>query len=142
MPYGDTGQQQPYHGGYPAPPVAYAGWVARVAGYLIDGLIVGALPIALTVIAAAAFVEEPSVDPETLAHDPGGVQTPGIVLYIAAAVIALITGLWMLHKEGTTGQSVGKKTLNIRLLREPDMQPLGFGGAFGRKLAHVLDSMA
>ena len=44
--------------------------------------------------------------------------------------------------EGQTGQTVGKKALGIRLVRETDGQPLGVGMAFVRRLAHFLDSLA
>ncbi len=48
-------------------------------------------------------------------------------------------GLYQLYQEGTTGQTIGKGAVNIRLVREADGQPIGFGMAFVRRLAHILD---
>ncbi len=43
------------------------------------------------------------------------------------------------HLQGTTGQSWGKRALHLRLVRMTDKQPIGFGAAFLRGLAHTLD---
>lgn len=61
---------------------------------------------------------------------------------LLGALVGLAATLWLVYQEGTTGQSVGKKALNIRLVREYDGQVLGFGLAFVRRLCHVLDGLA
>jgi uncharacterized RDD family membrane protein YckC len=40
-------------------------------------------------------------------------------------------------KQGTTGQSIGKGVMNIKVVGENTGQPLGTGGAFVRWLMHT-----
>jgi uncharacterized RDD family membrane protein YckC len=105
---------------YPAsgvPTVPYANWGQRAGAYLID-----ALPVAVL---------------------------DGIGIRISFAVYALfgLIGLaytiynrWYLG--GTTGQSLGKKALNLRLVSEQTGQPIGPLMAFVRDICHLLDSIA
>ena len=60
-------------------------------------------------------------------------------LVIAGATIALF--IWQVIQEGRTGQTVGKKAVGIRTLKEDTGQPLGGGMAFVRQLAHILDGL-
>lgn len=69
-----------------------------------------------------------------------GKDTPALMAIGAIALIGL--AIWQLIQEGRTGQTLGKKALGIRLVREIDGQPLGVGMAFVRRLAHFLDSLA
>jgi uncharacterized RDD family membrane protein YckC len=114
-------QQPAYPGyqqaGYGATP-PYANWGQRFLGTLVDGLVF-LVPYILVIVS----------------------QGKGVLLAIGA--IALIgLAIWQLINEGRTGQTVGKKALGIRLVRESDGQPLGVGMAFVRRLAHFLDSIA
>ncbi|MER7637473.1 MULTISPECIES: RDD family protein [unclassified Streptomyces] len=115
-------QQQPGYPGYPqagygAAP-SYANWGQRFLGTLVDGLIF-LVPYILIIVS----------------------QGKGVLLAIGAIIIIGIA-IWQLIQEGKTGQTVGKKALGIRLVRESDGQPLGVGMAFVRRLAHFLDSIA
>ncbi len=114
-------QQQDYPGypqaGYGAAP-SYANWGQRFLGTLVDGLIF-LVPYILIIVS----------------------QGKGVLLAIGAIIIIGIA-IWQLIQEGKTGQTVGKKALGIRLVRESDGQPLGVGMAFVRRLAHFLDSIA
>jgi uncharacterized RDD family membrane protein YckC len=114
--------QQPGYPGYPqagygAAP-SYANWGQRFLGTLVDGLIF-LVPYILIIVS----------------------QGKGVLLAIGAIIIIGIA-IWQLIQEGKTGQTVGKKALGIRLVRESDGQPLGVGMAFVRRLAHFLDSIA
>jgi uncharacterized RDD family membrane protein YckC len=145
-------QQPPAAYGYPqAAPYsqvgAYANWGQRVLAYLIDSLIVGVVPFILYIIAAvalAASVTPGSYDPNTGTYTPattsGGSAGLAVVFYLLAFAILLGATLWICHQEGTTGQTPGKKVMKIRLVREADGQVIGFGSAFVRRLAHILDS--
>ncbi|MFE2882685.1 RDD family protein [Streptomyces graminifolii] len=115
-------QQQPGYPGYPqagygAAP-SYANWGQRFLGTLVDGLIF-LVPYLLIIFS----------------------QGKGVLLAVGAVIIIGIA-IWQLIQEGKTGQTVGKKALGIRLVRESDGQPLGVGMAFVRRLAHFLDSIA
>ncbi|NGO14603.1 RDD family protein [Streptomyces sp. HC44] len=118
--YPQQGQQPGY--GYPQQPgygaqPPYANWGQRFLGVLVDGLVF-AVPYALIL----------------LGQDAPILMALGGVAFIGLAI-------WQLIMEGRTGQTVGKKALNIRLVREIDGQPLGVGMAFVRRLAHILDSL-
>jgi uncharacterized RDD family membrane protein YckC len=118
QPGGQYPQQQMYGG---TPP--YAHWGSRVLATLVDSLV---LLVAYVPALIAAFMGETAA-----------------VIGLLITVVAMIgVGVWMLMQEGKTGQTIGKKTIGIRLLRESDGQPIGFGMAFVRRLAHFLDGAA
>lgn len=115
--------QAPGQGGYgygSAP--SYANWGARFLGTLVDGLVF-LVPYLFFII---------------------GVNSDGAISGIFAVIggLALLAiAIWQLIQEGKTGQTIGKKAVGIRLVREADGQPLGVGMAFVRRLAHFLDSI-
>ncbi|MEZ0092170.1 RDD family protein [Streptacidiphilus sp. EB129] len=137
--------------GYPADPYgnagyvqnAYASWGSRVAAYIVDAIIIGLVPGILygIGIAMAASTITYTTDPATGVQIPqsSGGSAFGIIFILLGALLALGLGLWLCYQEGTTGQTPGKKMVNIRLVREIDGQPLGFGMAVVRKICHVLD---
>ncbi|MFF5564232.1 RDD family protein [Streptomyces sp. NPDC012623] len=120
QPYGAYPQQQPGYGGA-MPELAH--WGLRVGGKLIDGLLY-LVPYVLFLYGA---------------NTSGGV-TPILAVIGALGMLAIF--VWQLIQEGSTGQTVGKKVVGIRLLRESDGQPIGAGMAFLRTLAHFLDNIA
>ncbi|MDH6578123.1 RDD family protein [Kitasatospora sp. MAP5-34] len=150
-----VGYGAPQGGGYGAPPQPgpygnaaqvqqfYAGWGSRVAAFLIDGLIVGVPVSILYGIALGIGGSTPTcvTDPNTFQSTctGGGISGAGLAVMGVAWLLGLIGGLFLLYQEGTTGQTPGKKLVNIRVLRESDGQPLGFGMAFVRRLCHILD---
>ncbi|MGK5498343.1 RDD family protein [Streptomyces sp. URMC 125] len=136
--------QQPYGGGMPA----YASWGARVGATLLDGLIVNLLPMILVIagyvqIIGAAVDATDNCPLGDTACAESAMQVPGSawVLISIGAVLGLIGMLWLVYKEGTAGQTPGKKALKISVLKEADGSPLGFGMAFVRRLCHILDGL-
>ncbi|MHA6760503.1 RDD family protein [Streptacidiphilus sp. PAMC 29251] len=136
--YGNTG------GGYGQG--AYASWGARFAAYLLDGLIVGVVPFILYIIAAIALASSEHTSTDSYGYTSTTTSGAGagiaVIFYLLGAALGLAGALWLCYKEGTTGQSPGKKIMKIRLVREADGQVIGFGTAFVRKLAHFLDAIA
>ncbi|WP_338673689.1 RDD family protein [Streptomyces sp. SCSIO 30461] len=123
------GAQQPY-GAYPGMPggmPTLAHWGRRVGAYLLDALIIAGPMYALGLIDLAL-----SDDPATA--EPGA-------LFAVGALYAVGMAFFQLYREGSTGQTIGKRVLGISLHREADGRTLGFGMAFVRKLAHVLDGL-
>ena len=131
--YGQPGYDQPAGFGgapYPSPfggaPAAsgYAHWGQRAGGYLIDA-------IGPTIVFYLLYF--------TLGTN-AYYQTNffGGVLFLAFIAFALYNSCYL---QGTTGQSIGKKVVGIKLVKESTGQPVGFGFAFARQLAHVLDSL-
>jgi uncharacterized RDD family membrane protein YckC len=47
--------------------------------------------------------------------------------------------IWQLVVQGKTGQTIGKRAVKIRLVREADGLPIGAGMSFVRWLAHNLE---
>jgi uncharacterized RDD family membrane protein YckC len=82
---------------------------------------------------------------------------PGIVLIIIGvaigggfgAFIALIgylaifaIAIWnLVFRQGSTGQSLGKQQLGLKLIKEADSQVLGAGFCFVRQIANIVNSI-
>lgn len=117
-------QGYPQAPGYGGQPPQFGGWWRRVGGTIIDGLISG-IPYGVLVGIGGSI--------------GGGA---GSALVIVGLLVAIAIFLWQLYNEGTNGQTIGKKAVGISLRRESDGQPIGFGMAFVRKIAHFVDSIA
>jgi len=59
----------------------------------------------------------------------------GFLLVVAATAWGLYNG----YQQGQTGQSVGKRVIGLRTVRELDGRPLGGAAGFGRAFLHILD---
>jgi uncharacterized RDD family membrane protein YckC len=132
-PAGDYGSQPGYgtppaYGqpayGYGAPqgygeqgpvPGAYASWGQRVLSSLLDYFV-----------------------PFIVAGIIYGINKPfGTIVYIAAFAYSLFQA----YQAGQTGQSIGKKTIGIRLISEKTGQPIGGGMGIGRYFLHIIDGI-
>jgi uncharacterized RDD family membrane protein YckC len=94
----------------------YANWGLRVGAYLID--------VAPIVILEIIFIRI------------------SVVAYLVILVASLgwtIYNRW--YQGGTTGQSLGKKALKIRLVSEETGQPIGMLMAFVRDICHIVDAV-
>lgn len=152
--YQYPGYQQP---GYPQPGGPYnpyapygggntafgplAGWGPRVGATLLDGLILIPFEI-IAIIAIVATTSSGTYDPDTGLTTGGGISAIGAVIIALVYIGAFAFGLYQLYRQGTTGQTIGKKVVGIRVIREADGRYTGFGMAFARSLAHILDAMA
>jgi uncharacterized RDD family membrane protein YckC len=135
--------------GYPAAPGGYApqtytadtpgtfmgrqlaNWLQRVGAYLIDYLI-GLLPVIVVLIFAGAF---------SSTNNRAAVEASGGLVFLAYLATFAI---WVYNRsilQGRTGQSWGKKALNLRLVRMADGQPLGGLMCFVRDIVHVVDAL-
>ena len=122
---GGPGYPPPGGAGYPAAGAsgAYANWVQRFAAALIDWAPVVGAYIVLVIIDVAVN---------------GGIL--GLLLSLIFWVG--MVGWWVYNRfitMGNTGQSLGKRVMNIKLVSEATGQPIGAGQAFIRDIAHVLD---
>ena len=128
-----------------------AGWGTRVAAYLIDGLVqlVGFVPYVIGIVLFVAGAPKSSAYDGTSEYSPTatdgntGLMVAGGVLVLAGLALMLGIGIWnRAFKQGRTGQSIGKRTMGIRLVDEGTGQPIGAAMAFVRDLAHTLDGFA
>ncbi|MEU3285875.1 RDD family protein [Streptomyces longwoodensis] len=122
--YPQQGYGYPQQPGYGARP-ELAHWGLRVGSFLLDGLIIAGPMYALIGIAAA------------MGSDSAG----GGIITLIGVLYAIGMGFYQLYLEGKTGQSTGKKVVGTRVLREADGSTLGFGMAFVRRLAHIVDGL-
>jgi uncharacterized RDD family membrane protein YckC len=117
--------------GFAGPVVPYAHWGLRLAGYLLDSVLLVPLYVVAGVTAG-------------LSSDPNTGETNGavVVVTVVAYVAAFAFVIWnQVIRQGRTGQSLGKQWVGIRLVREDDGRPLGGGLTFGRSLLHILDAL-
>ena len=103
---------------YTAVPTAspYANWGQRVLAYLVD--------IAPIIIVDIIFYR---------------------IGFVVGFLISLAALGWVIYNRwyqgGTTGQSLGKKVLHLRLVSEETGQPIGMLMAFVRDVCHFIDGI-
>lgn len=71
-------------------------------------------------------------------------RTGAIIVAVVAIVVASVACVGFViwnsgYRQGTTGQSIGKKVFGIKLVGAATGQPVGFWLAIGRLFAHLLD---
>jgi uncharacterized RDD family membrane protein YckC len=93
----------------------YASWIQRVGAYLIDVAPIIVVDLIL-----------------------GRISVLLSLLITLASIAWTAYNRW--YKAGTTGQSLGKKVLNLRLVSEETGQPIGTLMAFVRDICHIIDS--
>ncbi|MFJ9415760.1 RDD family protein [Streptomyces sp. NPDC101227] len=131
--YGYPGQP-----GMPGMPMAYASWGARLGARLLDGLIIMVIPGILYGIAFAVAMS----NVKTCAYDDyscradAGPPVFAFLLMGLAGLLVLAGGIFLIAKEGSTGQTPGKKALGIRVVRDGTGAVPGFGTSFGRQACH------
>jgi uncharacterized RDD family membrane protein YckC len=107
----------PYSGGAP-----YASWGQRVGASLLDWVITVLPGVVIAVIGIA------------IAH---GI---GVLIAIIGYLTIVVFSIWnIVFRQGTTGQTLGKSQVGIKLIREVDGQVVGPGMSFVRQLVHVVD---
>ncbi|MEU8996770.1 RDD family protein [Streptomyces caniferus] len=174
QPYGYPQQQVPQQQAYGYPqqqaapygqpgmpgmgmPLGYASWGARLGAFLLDGLIIAAVPIILYIIGAvmtASSVSSASPDYsncptgdytciQNAANDAAASSTPvGAFIVMGLAWLIMIGGtFFLIAKEGSSGQTPGKKALGVKVIKETTGQPLGFGMTFVRYLCRYLNGL-
>jgi len=107
----------------------YVSWPHRMASGLIDY----GVPIVVFLVVYVPFTQG---SPRVLRGGSGAL--------IMLSVIAVCVGYQVWNsaiRQGRTGQSLGKSLAGTKLVDEHSGRPLGAGRAFGRLLAHFLDSL-
>jgi uncharacterized RDD family membrane protein YckC len=127
--YGQPAYGQPAYGAPGMSPFgAYAGWGTRLAAYLIDALVAVGAGIIFIIIGAVILGSS----------DGGGGSAVGLLIMLVGYAIILGVQIWnFIIKQGSTGQSIGKGVMAIKVVSMNTGQPLGSGGAFVRWLMHT-----
>ena len=121
--YGAPGAASPF--GQPGGP-QLAEWGSRASAFLIDAAIMFGLIVAAFILGAVFGVVSDAL---------------GAIVVVVGYVAAIAFVFWQLWVQGETGQTIGKKKVGIRLLREQDGQPIGGGLSIGRYFVHFVDSI-
>ena len=87
-----------------------ASWGRRAVGYLIDGVIGGAI-------------------------DRGATSISASLGQIVSIIVLLVFG----YLTGTTGQTPGRRVMGTSVRRDSDGQFIGIGTGIGREILHILD---
>lgn len=113
--YAPQGYGGPVHGAPPPAAGSYASWGQRVAASLIDNF----LPFIVAGIAYA--ISKPL----------------GFLVYL----VAIVWVVYQAYQGGQTGQSLGKRTVGLRLLNEQTGQHIGGGQGILRAILHIIDGL-
>lgn len=134
-------QQSPWNrpGPWWAPgTVRLATWGQRVGATVLDALCL--IPGYIGYVVYFTTLK-PVTDPNTGMTTFNGPTSGGVAALVLAIVYFIGCGMWQLYRQGTTGQTLGKRALNIRVVREADGHYTGFGRSLLRGFAHILDSL-
>ncbi len=136
-------------GGYPSPPPAYYGAAPgmgvgsgpvsyglaslgqRLGGYLIDVVIVGAVFIFGLIVMAASTPASNFDNPDP---SPNGVA---ILVFLLCGLAAFV--YYPFFEGRPAGQTLGKKAVGIRVVRQSNGAPLGYGLAIWRTVMRIVD---
>lgn len=121
-----------------APPAAtrpYASWISRVAAVIVDSI---PTIVVLTVLTVAFGDNTVDTSGETKG---AAFQLTGLpfVVYLVFAIAWFVYN-WIV-RQGSTGQTLGKKLLGITVLSATTHQPIGGGLTLARQLVHILDGL-
>lgn len=138
----NQGPGQPQYGQprYGTNPQAYTPWFDRVIAFVIDQL-----PIAVVVGIGYALmfgVLIAASDSSTDGEITTGAGVAVIILMILLSIVPIAYGLWNFgYRQGTTGQSIGKKFMKFKVVSEQTGQPIGFLMSLVRQIAHIVDGL-
>lgn len=127
------------------PTHAYASWLRRVGAALIDSVPVAVLfGICITILVSTRTCIEYPVDGLGTADDPFlqescGATAVGQWAFALFVPLVIVVLLWNYgYRQGTTGSSLGKSVLKIKVVGEATGGPIGFGRSTSRQLLHIV----
>ncbi len=120
-----------------------AGFGSRFGAVFVDTIVVG-VPVAIAVFVTLAVVPKElvfcTIDGQSgICEQPTGA---GFGILAVVGIAAFVGVLFYYGKlEGQQGQTIGKRALNIKTVTLGTDEPIGFGRAIGRQLAHYISGM-
>lgn len=131
----------PAYGSVPVAPAAtdtYASWLSRVGAYLLDQLVVFAVAIPLLAPGfVVLFMGLASAEYDEVAGTmTGGDPSPAAIGLLVLGYLGFIAfSIWnVVIRQGRTGQSLGKKWVGIKVVREATGDVPGIWLNLGRVL--------
>lgn len=141
--------QAPGYGAYPQAPgyqqfvgddrARFASWGQRMAAFVTDVAVLVIVPFVCFAVA------ELNSEPTGRMNAYGQADTVPTGIGRVFVVLGTLTyiGVWIwnrLIRQGTTGQSIGKKTMGIRLVKESTGGPVGIGMVFVREILSFINA--
>jgi uncharacterized RDD family membrane protein YckC len=117
----------------PAPGIEFAPHGARLVAYIVDGIIITVVLTVITVIAFVVLGAGIRFEPGTNQIDPDSISSGQwlvfVILFLVASVIALLyfPFFWV-----RSGQTPGMRPFDLRVVRDRDGAPIGWGTALLR----------
>lgn len=145
----------PSSGGYAPPPPgpairtlpteSYAPWISRALAFVIDILpyvvihgIGTAILLSTQQSSCVTDVTQYTVNQYCATQN----STVGVLAQWLASLIGLAYLVWNYgYRQGTTGSSLGKSVMKVKVVSEVTGQPLGFGMSVVRQIAHFVDAI-
>jgi uncharacterized RDD family membrane protein YckC len=119
----------------PAPGIEFAGHGGRLVAYIIDSII---LSVVCTVILIAGFVAF-SAGATVVDNRVTSVSTPGAILFLLSwTLIFLVAVLYFPFFWARGGQTPGMRPFGLRVVRDRDGSPIGWGTALLRLVGLVV----
>ncbi|WP_135457604.1 RDD family protein [Mycobacterium sp. DL99] len=142
-PYPAPGPSPQWNYGQPVPnPNAYTPWLDRVLASVIDQIpIIVIVMLGYGVLMASVMAATATEDSQ---GEPSGAAV-AVLLLVTFAFFGLLPMAYLVwnfgHRQGKTGQSIGKKVMKFKVVSEKTGQPIGLGMSLLRQIAHFLDSI-
>jgi uncharacterized RDD family membrane protein YckC len=103
-----------------APVFTLASWGKRAAAFLIDVAPAVGISMVALILDSIGFLG---------------------LMSTLASIAVIGYWVWQWYNQGITGQTIGKKYVGIKVLKEADASLLGPGLSIGRGFLHVIDSL-
>jgi uncharacterized RDD family membrane protein YckC len=145
----------PPSGGYAPPPPgpairalpteSYTPWLTRALAFIIDILpyvvlyaIGTGIYLATQQTSCVTDITQYNVNQYCATQD----STIGVLAQWLTSLLGLAYLVWNYgYRQGTTGSSLGKSVMKVKVVSEVTGQPLGFGMSVVRQLAHFVDAV-
>jgi uncharacterized RDD family membrane protein YckC len=145
----------PPSGGYAPPPPgpairtlpteAYAPWLSRALAFIIDYLpyaVVGGIGYAIYASTMQSTCVTNITQYDVSQYCASQPSVIGQLSMWLANLLALAYLVWNYgYRPGTSGSSLGKSVMKIKVVSEVTGQPIGFGMSVVRQLAHFVDTI-
>jgi uncharacterized RDD family membrane protein YckC len=119
----------------PAPGIRFAGHGSRLVAYIIDGLIQFAVAMVLFLVVSALFLGAAATDSDAAAGAAiGGFLLVG--LFVVLFTLVYFPWFWV-----RGGQTPGMKIMHIRVVRDADGGPIGWGAAILRLVGYWVNQL-
>lgn len=127
--------ESPEPQGGPAPGVEFAPHGARLVAYILDSIIIGIVVTFFAVIGAIALGSGATVEGNTVTD----VSSGSVIIFLVMIAIATVVGiLYFPYFWARGGQTPGMRPFSLRVVRDLDGGPIGWGSALLRLVGLII----